>query len=35
VTLDPGGHLATSEHPDLLASLARALLRRAEGNQPS
>jgi hypothetical protein len=31
----PGGHLTTSENPDLLASLIRALPRRAEGNQPS
>jgi pimeloyl-ACP methyl ester carboxylesterase len=31
----PGGHLTTSEHPDLLATLIRALPRRAEGNQPS
>jgi hypothetical protein len=31
----PGGHLTTSENPDLFASLTRALPRRAEGNQPS
>jgi hypothetical protein len=31
----PDGHLTSSEHPDLLASLIRALRRRAEGNQPS
>jgi len=31
----PGGHLTASENPDLLATLIRALPRRAEGNQPS